>query len=100
MPRTGICTQSAPVTASCSLELSFFFQIPAIALAFTRVAITGSSCGSMADCEELIQLCADKGIAPETEVVGAERIDEVFDLVARGSDRVVRYVLDMERTFK
>lgn len=58
-----------------------------------RLALTGSNIGSMAEIEEMLELCADKGILATIETVAADHIAEAFDRV-RDSDVRYRFVID------
>ena len=61
-------------------------------LAFKRLSFGGSLIGSVAETQEILDFCATHGIAPLTELIALERINEAFDNVVRGAVRY-RYVI-------
>ena len=52
----------------------------------------------MADTQEVIDFCAEKNIKPEIEVITSDKLDHVFKVLEKGNDRVVRYVIDMDKS--
>ena len=65
---------------------------------FRGVILTGSLIGTMADTQEVINFCAEKNIKPEIELITSEKLDNVFKTLETGNDRVIRYVLDIEKS--
>ena len=63
-------------------------------LAIKRVNIGGSIIGGRTETQELLQLCAAKGIAADVQVIGVEGINRAHDHVASG-DPAFRYVIDL-----
>ena len=49
--------------------------------------------------QEMVDFCQEKNIRPSIEVIGPERVKEVFEKLSGKSDAVIRYVLDVEKTF-
>ena len=63
-------------------------------LAFHRQGIAGSLIGNLADTQEVLDLCAEHGIAPEIEMIRIEDINEAYARVENGESRF-RCVIDM-----
>lgn len=60
-----------------------------------RNSVTGSLIGGVKATQEIVDLCAAKGILPTVTVVPCSQIDAVFAELQKGSNTVQRYVLDM-----
>lgn len=60
-----------------------------------RRSFAGSNIGSIAETQEMLDFCAEHGIAPETELIGADEINEAYERVLR-SDVRYRFVIDIE----
>jgi alcohol dehydrogenase (NADP+) len=58
-----------------------------------RRSFAGSSIGSIGETQEMLDFCAEHGIAPEIELIGADRINEAYDRVI-ASDVRYRFVID------
>ncbi|HEX2858226.1 MAG TPA: NAD(P)-dependent alcohol dehydrogenase [Propionibacteriaceae bacterium] len=58
-----------------------------------RRSFAGSSIGGIAETQEMLDFCAEHGIAPETELVSAEQINEAWERVL-ASDVRFRFVID------
>ncbi|WP_156761034.1 NAD(P)-dependent alcohol dehydrogenase [Microbacterium karelineae] len=56
-------------------------------------SFAGSNIGSIAETQEMLDFCAEHGIAPETELIGADRINEAYERVL-ASDVRYRFVID------
>ena len=63
-------------------------------LAFHRQGIAGSLIGNLADTQEVLDLCAEHGIAPEIEMIKIKDINEAYVRVENGESRF-RCVIDM-----
>jgi uncharacterized zinc-type alcohol dehydrogenase-like protein len=63
-------------------------------VAFHRRSVAGSLIGSLADTQEVLDFCAEHGIAPATQLISIEEINEAYDKVEKGDVRF-RYVIDM-----
>ncbi|WP_150254499.1 NAD(P)-dependent alcohol dehydrogenase [Nocardiopsis deserti] len=59
-----------------------------------RRSFAGSKIGGIAQTQEMLDFCAEHGIAPEVEVVGADRINEAWERVL-ASDVRYRFVIDV-----
>jgi uncharacterized zinc-type alcohol dehydrogenase-like protein len=68
--------------------------VPANLLAGRRLHLTGSGIGGIAETQEMLDFCAEKGITAEIETVSIQDINEVFDRTVAGEPRY-RYVIDM-----
>ncbi|HSV28537.1 MAG TPA: NAD(P)-dependent alcohol dehydrogenase [Candidatus Omnitrophota bacterium] len=63
-------------------------------LIFGRKAIAGSLIGGIAETQEMLDFCADKGIVADIEMIPAQMIDEAYDRMVR-SDVKYRFVIDI-----
>ncbi len=59
-----------------------------------RRSFAGSGIGSIAETQEMLDFCAEHGIAPETELVAADYINEAYERVL-SSDVRYRFVIDI-----
>ncbi|WP_426266949.1 NAD(P)-dependent alcohol dehydrogenase [Sphingomonas sp. LHG3443-2] len=64
------------------------------AAAFHRRSVAGSLIGSIAETQEVIDFCAQHGIAPEIEIIPIQDINKAMKKVEKGDVRF-RYVIDM-----
>jgi uncharacterized zinc-type alcohol dehydrogenase-like protein len=63
------------------------------ALIFKRRAIAGSLIGGLAETQEMLDFCAERGIVSEIEMIPIQKIDEAYDRMQR-SDVKYRFVID------
>jgi uncharacterized zinc-type alcohol dehydrogenase-like protein len=63
------------------------------ALVFKRRAIAGSLIGGIAETQEMLDFCAEKGIVAEIEMIPIQEIDEAYDRMQK-SDVKYRFVID------
>jgi uncharacterized zinc-type alcohol dehydrogenase-like protein len=63
-------------------------------VAFHRRSVAGSLIGSLADTQEVLDLCAEHGIGPDIEVIPISKINEAYKSVIKGDVRF-RYVIDL-----
>jgi uncharacterized zinc-type alcohol dehydrogenase-like protein len=63
------------------------------ALIFKRRAIAGSLIGGIAETQEMLDFCAERGIVSEIEMIAAQQIDEAYERMLR-SDVKYRFVID------
>ncbi|MTE22999.1 NAD(P)-dependent alcohol dehydrogenase [Microbacterium sp. ZXX196] len=56
-------------------------------------SFAGSNIGSIRETQEMLDFCAEQGIAPEVEVIGAEAINDAYERVIAGDVRY-RFVID------
>lgn len=66
---------------------------PAI-LSAKRVALSGSSIGGLAETQQMLDYCGEKGIVSDIEVIPIQQIEEAFERVLK-SDVKYRFVIDM-----
>src|SRR3546814_529558 len=62
-------------------------------LIFKRRAIAGSLIGGIAETQEMLDFCADKGIVADIEMIDAREIDKAYERMLR-SDVKYRFVID------
>ncbi|MFG6503111.1 NAD(P)-dependent alcohol dehydrogenase [Microbacterium sp. P05] len=58
-----------------------------------RRSFAGSGIGSIGETQEMLDFCAEHGIAPETELISADQINEAWERVL-ASDVRYRFVID------
>jgi uncharacterized zinc-type alcohol dehydrogenase-like protein len=68
-------------------------EVPAFALIPSRRSWAGSAIGGIRETQEMLDFCAEHGILPETELIGADEINEAYERVLR-SDVRYRFVID------
>ena len=59
-----------------------------------RRSFAGSSIGGIRETQEMLDFCAEHGIAPETELIAAEQINDAYERVL-ASDVRYRFVIDV-----
>jgi uncharacterized zinc-type alcohol dehydrogenase-like protein len=62
-------------------------------LIFKRRAIAGSLIGGIAETQEMLDFCAEKGIVSDIEMIQAQDIDKAYDRMVKG-DVKYRFVID------
>jgi uncharacterized zinc-type alcohol dehydrogenase-like protein len=62
-------------------------------LIFKRRTIAGSLIGGIAQTQEMLDFCAEKGIVAEIEMITAQQIDKAYDRMVK-SDVKYRFVID------
>ena len=67
--------------------------VPAFALIPQRRSFAGSAIGSIAETEEMLDFCAEHGIASEIEIISADQVNEAWERVL-ASDVRYRFVID------
>ncbi|MDS2171848.1 NAD(P)-dependent alcohol dehydrogenase [Nesterenkonia sp. CL21] len=68
-------------------------QVDAMALLAHRRSIAGSANGGIKVTQEMLDFCAEHHILPETELIGADQINEAYERVV-SSDVRYRFVID------
>ncbi|MGZ8352399.1 MAG: NAD(P)-dependent alcohol dehydrogenase [Allosphingosinicella sp.] len=63
------------------------------ALIFGRKSIAGSLIGGIAETQEMLDFCAERGIVSEIETIPVQRIDQAYDRMQK-SDVKYRFVID------
>jgi len=69
-------------------------EVNAFALLGGRRSWAGSMIGGIPETQEVLDFCAEHDIAPEVEVIGADRINEAYERVLK-SDVRYRFVIDI-----
>jgi uncharacterized zinc-type alcohol dehydrogenase-like protein len=59
-----------------------------------RRSLAGSNIGGIRETQEMLDFCAERGIAPEIELISAADVDAAYDRVVR-SDVRYRFVIDI-----
>lgn len=67
--------------------------VAAFALLMGRRSFAGSGIGGIQETQEMLDFCAEHGIASEVEVIGADQINEAYERVL-ASDVRYRFVID------
>ncbi|MFJ6004022.1 NAD(P)-dependent alcohol dehydrogenase [Arthrobacter sp. NPDC092385] len=67
--------------------------VPAFALIPGRRSWAGSMIGGIRETQEMLDFCAEHGIHPETELIGADEINDAYERVLN-SDVRYRFVID------
>jgi alcohol dehydrogenase (NADP+) len=67
--------------------------VPAMALIMQRRSFAGSAIGSIRETQEMLDFCAEHGIAAEIEVISASEVNEAWERVL-ASDVRYRFVID------
>jgi uncharacterized zinc-type alcohol dehydrogenase-like protein len=69
--------------------------VPVFALFDNRRSFAGSGIGGIAETQEMLDFCAERGIYPEVELIGADAINDAYERVLR-SDVRYRFVIDID----
>ena len=69
------------------------FAVPAFSLIPARRTLAGSTTGGIGEIQEMLEFCAEHGILPETELVGADEINDAWERVLSADVRY-RFVFD------
>jgi uncharacterized zinc-type alcohol dehydrogenase-like protein len=67
--------------------------VSAFALALMRRSLSGSNIGGIAETQEMLNFCAEHGVAPEIEVIEPDYINEAYERVL-ASDVRYRFVIE------
>ncbi len=68
--------------------------VPSLPLLFGRRRLAGSLIGGIAQTQEMLDFCAERGITADVEVIRADQINEAYARLGRGDVRY-RFVIDM-----
>jgi len=69
------------------------FAVQAFTLFNNRRTFAGSTIGGIAETQEMLDFCAERGIAAEVEVISADQVNEAYERVL-SSDVRYRFVID------
>ena len=67
--------------------------VPVFSLLLQRRTFAGSAIGSIRETQEMLDFCAEHGIAAEIEVISADQVNEAWERVL-ASDVRYRFVID------
>jgi uncharacterized zinc-type alcohol dehydrogenase-like protein len=70
------------------------FSVPAFQLIFGRRRLAGSAIGGLRETQEMLDFCAERGLAADVEVIGVGQLDQAYDRLLR-SDVKYRFSIDM-----
>ena len=70
--------------------------IGAMPLVRRRRRLAGSLIGGIAETQEMLDFCADRGIVCDIELIAIDQINEAYERMLR-SDVKYRFVIDMAR---
>jgi uncharacterized zinc-type alcohol dehydrogenase-like protein len=68
--------------------------VAAFNMLMPRKQLAGSGIGGIAETQEMLDFCAERGIGSDVEVIPIQRINEAYDRLAK-SDVKYRFVIDM-----
>lgn len=66
----------------------------------SRQSIAGSLIGGIKETQEVIDLCAAKGIYPDCKIVEAKDIDSCWKELEGSNPDGVRYVIDVKKSLE
>ena len=69
-------------------------EIAAFSLLGGRKSLAGSGIGGIKETQEMLDFCAENGIAADIEMIRIQQINEAFERLAK-SDVKYRFVIDM-----
>ena len=82
------------------LHTGFIGALLAGVIVGNRSSLSGSGIGGIRATQEVMDLCATRGIKPDIEVVPVTQIHRVYESLDANNDSGVRYVLDIANTLK
>jgi len=65
-----------------------------VPLVLNRTGVVGSLIGGIAETQEVLDFCAEKGVMPDCEMIAMQDINAAYDRLERGDVRY-RFVIDM-----
>jgi uncharacterized zinc-type alcohol dehydrogenase-like protein len=68
--------------------------VAAFNLLLPRRSFAGSGIGGIAETQEMLDFCAERGITSDAEVIPIQKVNEAYDRLAKG-DVKYRFVIDM-----
>jgi uncharacterized zinc-type alcohol dehydrogenase-like protein len=69
-------------------------QVAAFNLILPRRQFAGSAIGGIAETQEMLDFCAERGIVSDIEIIGIQQINEAYERLLKG-DVKYRFVIDM-----
>ena len=70
-------------------------EVPAFPLALARRSLSGSNIGSIAETQEMLDFCAEHGVASDIEIIPIQQIEAAYARMLK-SDVKYRFVIDMQ----
>lgn len=70
--------------------------LPAFPLILRRRSLAGSLIGGIRETQEMLDFCAEKGVASEVELIAMSQINEAYERMVRGDVRY-RFVIDIKK---
>jgi uncharacterized zinc-type alcohol dehydrogenase-like protein len=70
-------------------------ELQAFSLIMGRRSLAGSLIGGIAETQEMLDYCAEKGIVSDVEVIPIQKINEAYERMIKG-DVKYRFVIDMK----
>lgn len=74
--------------------------VPQMPLMFQRKSLAGSLIGGIKRTQELLDLCGEKNVTPDIELIEAKQLDETWEKLDKMNTTAVRYVIDIEASKK
>jgi uncharacterized zinc-type alcohol dehydrogenase-like protein len=68
--------------------------LSAFGLIMGRRSLSGSPIGGIAETQEMLDFCAERGIVSDIELIGIRQINEAYERLLKGDVRY-RFVIDM-----
>jgi alcohol dehydrogenase (NADP+) len=69
------------------------YSVGGFSLIGGRKSLAGSAIGGLPDTQEMLDFCAEHGVKPEIELIGAEQVGDAYDRVEQSAVRY-RFVID------
>jgi alcohol dehydrogenase (NADP+) len=69
------------------------YEVRAFSLIAGRRRLAGSAIGGLPDTQQMLDFCAEHGVKPAIELIGADAVDGAYDRVV-SSDVRYRFVID------
>ena len=66
----------------------------AVPLLMARRRVSGSPIGGIAETQEMLDFCAEKGVLPDVEMIRMDEINQAYDRLVKADVRY-RFVIDM-----
>ena len=74
-------------------------QVHLLPLVYGRRSISGSCIGSIKETQECIDFCHKHNIRPAVEFITKDQLPEVYAKLSGKNDSIVRYVMDIKKSF-
>ncbi len=74
-------------------------EIPAFPFIMGRKRLSGSGIGGIAETQEMLDFCAEKGIHSDIELINMDQVNLAYERMIKG-DVKYRFVLDIKSSLK